>query len=71
MEILWNPRLGNGGTRVELWWNPGGTLVEPSWNLTSGRPDRGRSGARWLHVPEQRLVAWIGGLLPGPQSGFD
>ena len=23
---------------VEPWWNVGGTLVEPSWNLTSGPP---------------------------------
>ena len=23
---------------VEPWWDPGGTLVEPSWNLTSGPP---------------------------------
>ena len=23
---------------MEPWWNPGGTLVEPSWNLTSGPP---------------------------------
>ena len=33
---------------MEPSWNPGGTLVEPSWNLTSGppRPPRSLSGLR-------------------------
>ena len=33
---------------MEPWWNPAKTLVEPSWNLTSGppRPPRSLSGLR-------------------------
>ena len=40
----WN--LASKWSPVGTWWNPGGTLVEPSWNLTSNHPGPPRSPRR-------------------------
>ena len=40
---------------VELWWNPSGTLVEPSWNLTSG-PPRTTPEPIWAETPKLSAV---------------
>ena len=40
---------------VEHWWNPGGSLVEASWNLTSGLP-RTTPEPIWAETP--KLSGW-------------
>ena len=40
---------------VEPPWNPGGTLVEPSWNLTSG-PLRTTPEPIWAETPKLSAV---------------
>ena len=37
--------------QVEPWWNPGGTLVKPLWNLTSG-PPRTTPEPIWAETPK-------------------
>ena len=40
---------------LEPWWNPGGTLVEPSWNLTSGSR-RTTPEPIWAETPKLSAV---------------
>ena len=40
---------------MEPWWNPGGTLVEPSGNLTSGSP-RTTPEPIWAETPKLSAV---------------
>ena len=44
-----------GGTLLKLWWNPGGTLVEPSWSLTSGLA-RTTPEPIWAETPKLSAV---------------
>ena len=83
-EALWNPCgifVELCGTRLNLpmnlprmWWNPGGTLmepylkpprttsswwVEPSWNLTSNHPGPPRSPCRtWWNLSGTLVEPW-------------
>ena len=50
------------GTLMELWWNSGGTVVEPSCNLTSTGPPR--SPRSWWNFGGTLLEPWSLETLP-------
>ena len=49
---------------MELWWNPRGTLVEPSWNLPAG-PPRTIPEPIWAETPKLSAVGEKGELILG------
>ena len=49
------------------WWNSGGTLVEPSWNLTSG-PPRTTPEPIWAETPKLSAVGEKG-VYPQSEDG--